>query len=200
MESVNNTVAVVGMGQMPDSVVATAVAMLNQAQGYFTFQVLPDEIALPEPDLERRHSLELLRDILERTKDIQGVPRLIGVMNEPVERNLFSHAWSEKGVGLITADSWPLVSRLPVEMFVATDLTHTLASLLVPQWRHHEDTRACIGDYCRVKRDINWSILSGKICEECRESLSSMPQEAYQAVEQICAALQNNAIEWIASP
>lgn len=167
------------------SVVESAVSLLKAApQQYFVFEVGGQEDLLPASERETPRPWSDLEAALVAERHRRRSEFLVGVLDEPIEDNWFSHTAYGKGVAWITVNDWEFYSNLPVVSFVAYDVVlNTVLQQLVlkPEdeaWLlgevlHTDETRECISDMCVYKPDISRKILSGKICPDCSRILES---------------------------
>lgn len=200
-----HNIVVVPLGKVSDDAIASAVAILNGSQSCFDFQVAANRLVLPEPDITvnptgdgqllRGYSWNALFDLLERTSAGLDTSVVVGVLDKPIEKHLFIKGNSTKDAAIVSSSGWPLMTALPVSVFVASSLVDVAAWMLASdQWHHHDDTRGCIGDYCRVKADVLQGVCSGNICPDCDKTLrDDLGQEAYDAVRSMLRAVANVA-------
>ena len=177
------------------------MAILNVSQSCFDFQVAANRLQLPESDITvsptadgqllRGYSWNTLFDLLERAGAVLDTSLVVGVLDKPIEKHLFIKGNSTKDVAIVSSSGWPLMTELPVGVFVASSLVYVAAWMLASdQWHHHDDTRGCIGDYCRVKADVLKGIVSGNICPDCDKALrSALGPAEYDAVRNMLKAV-----------
>ena len=176
---------IIGLSREIQPVIESAVALLQSApQNVFIFE-LGDGLNLPAaPTPETPRPWSELEAVLAGERKRRRCEYLIGVLNEPIENNWFSHTAYGKNVSWITAHDWEFYSDLPVSSFVAYDIVlNAVLGQLVRQpedeaWLmgeviHTTETRECISDLCAYKPDISRKIRSGKICPDCRKTLEA---------------------------
>ncbi|MBE0542227.1 MAG: hypothetical protein IH623_12640 [Verrucomicrobia bacterium] len=202
-----SVVNVIGLSPGIRSVTECALDILNYtAQELFAF-ALCDSMDLPSQpaaDVPRRWSD--LEAMLVEEKKRRRCEHLIGVLDDPIHNNWFSHAAYGKNVAWITTHNWEFYSNLSAMSFVAYDIVLNLVLMqivtkpedeawLMGEVLHTRETRGCISDLCAYKPDISRKIRSGEICPDCRRILESrMRSEGLAAVETLLKRIRAVAI------
>jgi hypothetical protein len=170
----SEVVSVICMSDGVRDATRVAAAALSASQRHFVFQVEPDVVALPPPDLKRGgYSWPLLHDVLLREKRRLRARYLFGIMDRPNVSNWFSATHHDGRVSFITTADWDYLCQLPVAAFVAFELVENLSEMLLGFSPNHEETRGCLYDLCGHKPHISYKLRTGDICWECRDLLRS---------------------------
>jgi hypothetical protein len=146
--------------------VERAVAILHATQDRFRFTAVHGG-SLPGPDWGSAYSVDLLDALLLRERDRLGSPYLLAVMDQPNERNLFSHSLGKERVGFITTADWEFLSWLPTHAFIAYAVVRNLVKMLAGRSRYHLETRGCLYDFCARKPDYSFKIRTADVCPDC---------------------------------
>jgi hypothetical protein len=189
-----------------NTIVSKALSLLNSvSQDVFAFE-MGGRIELPPsatPETPRLWSE--LECLLTEERQRRKCELLLGVLNEPIENNWFSHSVYGKGVAWITAHDWEFYSNLPVVSFVAYDIVLNVVlmrvvakpedeSWLMREVLHTQESRACISDLCAYKPDVSGKIRSGKICPDCRKILEArLGIEVVAAVDALLQGISRTA-------
>jgi hypothetical protein len=162
--------------------------MRSSKADHFSFEFSPSSPNI-QPGAGGVHSWIELEKALIAEKTQQGADYLMGVLDEPIENNWFSHAATGKGVAWITLHNWEFYSDAPVECGLAYQLIQNFMIMLLvrtPQeerWLFdhvvHNISRGCISDMCSYKPDISRGIRAGGICTDCQEIIASKVGAAY---------------------
>jgi Ca-activated chloride channel homolog len=90
----------------------------------------------------------------------------------------FSHWHATRRTAIASLHAWPAVAAVPELAFIAYELV--LHGLRVfpdysPEDLMHEDTRACLFDFCADKTAIAIKLETGGLCDACRAHLAHNP-------------------------
>jgi hypothetical protein len=177
-----------------DGILSEAIDILTSAQDVFEFERAEQSITLSSPDIDDRHSWQSLNDLLVQANGPSDGSVLLGVLDQPIEKNYFLHVSPDIRVGFITTNQWASISDLPVKLQVAISIADATAMALVPGWKSHKDPRGCLGDFCKVKKDKVQKIRNGAICDECRAVLEpGLGSERFEALENMLRAISARA-------
>lgn len=106
----------------------------------------------------------------------------------------FSHWHAAEQVVVVSTAGWHQLTPLPLSAFIAYELLlHGFRALCPgydPTRLLHEETRGCIFDLCRRRKDITSKLQLGDICEDCRNGLAhaGAPFDAFFA---FCARIRS---------
>jgi Ca-activated chloride channel family protein len=88
----------------------------------------------------------------------------------------FSHWHAAEQVVVVSTAGWHQLTQLPLSAFIAYELLLHGFRALCPNYDPtrllHEETRGCIFDRCRRRKDITSKLQMGDICEDCRQGLA----------------------------
>jgi len=164
----------------PDNVsfLKRAFASLNKIQAEFTFDMAPQRL------LEKAYVYSLpiyhtgdVKKWLEDYKAEAGGsrPYIILVVNAQLSSQtkpsrLFGSHWAEEGLAVFTTDSFHQFVYDKIR-FCRYYLVRYALSFLNPQIKSHPDTRDCMFDGKNYKKDLKYSYDSGRLCNECGDSV-----------------------------
>jgi hypothetical protein len=171
---------IIGLSPGVHAIIQNAVTLLQSANQDLFFFESGASIELPySPSPETPRLWSELEAVLVAERKRRNSEYLVGVLDEPIENNWFSHTAYGKNVAWITAHDWEYYSNLPVASFVAYDIVQNLVLLqlitrpedekwLMGEVIHTGEPRECLSDLCAFKPDISRKIRSGKICHDCQ--------------------------------
>ncbi|MFO0950554.1 MAG: hypothetical protein U0835_05260 [Isosphaeraceae bacterium] len=182
-----HTISVLCLSPRVQPVVERALSILNGAQPQFRFTHVAGE-ALPAPDHGEAYSFGLLDEFLLQEKQRLGAAYLLGVTDQPNERNYFSHSLPKERVGFLTTADWEYLSWVPSYAYVAYALVRNLVTMLGGRSSIHQETRGCFYDFCAHKPDYSFKIRTADVCPECLDFMRSTL--APEDVDAVVSALE----------
>ena len=175
---------IVGLSPEVEEIVQDATSIIRLApQKYFIFDAGGDFRLSSNFKPETQRLWAELETELAIERNRRNCENLIGVINEPIENNWFSHTAYGKNIAWITTHNWEFYSDLPVANFVAYDLVRNMVLMqlvrdpsdeawLMKEVIHAAEPRDCLSDLCGYKPDISRKIRSGNICPDCQNIIS----------------------------
>jgi Ca-activated chloride channel family protein len=111
--------------------------------------------------------------------------------------NFFSHWHPGSNVAIVSFANWDLTASVPLAAFVAYELLiqglRALAPAYDPMALFHDETRGCLFDFCRDRREVEIKLQAADLCPSCRQHLTeagldlTMVEEFAERIRQLAA-------------
>jgi|GEM_PF-6888506 len=136
----STNVTIVPLGDVPSDAMASAVAILNESQDQFDFQLAANRVALPDPDIavtttadgqsQPGYSWDILFRLLEQAR--VNASAVVGVLEKPIEKNFFAKGDRARGMTIASSFGWADISTLPASIYLSNTIVHACVWSLVP--------------------------------------------------------------------
>lgn len=177
-------IEIIGIGDVVNEDLSSAMALSNSVQNEFLFVELPENQA----GMFRMHAYsyarapELLGSLESIRNTIRGFhPFIIAVVDAHLDGrqygNLFGSHQANKGLAVFTVANVPdiIVQRDRMVAYFLYYFARFALSFIAPTHRNHEDSRGCIFDRKVDKRDLISSMHARALCNTCRRNLVEQP-------------------------
>jgi hypothetical protein len=142
-------------------------------------------------DYIREYSVEYLSSKIEQNVSRNPSDITIALINQPIEKNYFSHIITDSRISIITADE---IEGFNIDIdtyFLLGVVEHYIAHSKKHNW-HHEQRR-CIFDFCSDKKNITASSLYLALCDDCKSAIGLDGQELINKAK---TAMENNFLNF----
>jgi predicted nucleotide-binding protein len=172
-------VEIIEVGNVFHESVQRAISLANAIQSEFVFSNLPagplDILAFKKVKTE---------DFVDRMEDLRKNiggyhPFMIAFVDAELEtkhgiRNVFSGNDPRKGLAVTTVSNVPdlIIPTERMNSYFLYYLARCTISFVVQDHENHEDTRSCVFDFKRNKRDLLQSMKARAFCDGCRQALT----------------------------
>jgi len=162
------------LGALLDPVLAHLAAADADLFGGLALDPMPIRGAAETgPPLEPGDEMQLLDSCLSRALPAD-VPILF--TTHELADGWFSHWHDSRRAAVVSlAGWWRRVFAVPIEAFVAYELIlhglRGLGSCWTPERWMHAETRGCLFDFCRDRRDMEIKLQAADLCPSCRTEL-----------------------------
>jgi hypothetical protein len=185
---------------------AEVVKIGNLAQQHFRFISGDKILHLGDPDEDGRYGVSQLIDLLEARKKGNAARIFVGVIDSPLQDELFSAVDSTNSHIIVSIDDIAGILSTSNKACVDYVLFEIAAQLLTIEYRRsigkcappeechdpwHKETRSCVFDYCDYRPQTWKKLISLHLCDECRMLLSSPD---IQTVMTACLDLVKKAV------
>lgn len=170
-------VEIIDLQNKHNDVLKNAVEGANQAQSSIEFSIIGesyfDNLSLYIEDETK--SPDFFDELL-RIKSTRGYhPYTICFINNYLRGketgNLFSTRRSKEGVALATTYEVQELLKVSLVSYYLYEFAVLTLGFIVGPKKHHSETRGCIFDFKRKKKDILKSMRAGALCDQCRSEL-----------------------------
>jgi predicted nucleotide-binding protein len=176
---------------------------LNAVQNDIVYCLPPERNRLWGVPFEReryetQYIWERLRDYRATCKGFHPFILAIvqGYLGSPRLGNLFGSREEKEGLAVVTTYDWDsYFAPPPLAVYLMYYFIRYAMSFICPENESHEDTRNCFFDKKINKSDIKLSMVSGKICDECRSVLERrIDRHTYRSLISLVEHLKERAV------
>lgn len=139
----------------------------NRVQSSFRLQERENDFILEAPTINRRQLFEHFGKKIGK-----GIKFIIAITQKPLDNNFFSDVDEKYQVAIISIDQSEIYSPpFRIEDYLKSEILLSILLMLSKMNIGHYDTRGCLFDFMRDKKDIVIRLHSGSICADCKTRL-----------------------------
>lgn len=192
-------VEVIEVGDVFNESIHRAVSLANSIQTEIVFSTLPASDSQSHEILAFKYvkTEDFMDQMEDLRRNIGGYhPFMIAFVDAELEtkhgiKNVFSGNRSRDGLAVTTVSNVPelIIPTERMNSYFLYYLARCTINFIVPNHDNHEDTRGCVFDFKRNKRDLLQSMKARAFCDNCRTKLlassSSLSRKQFGALAAI---------------
>jgi len=183
------TIEVISLGQDLYPAIEKAIQAINAVQREFSFTIPGNRLKTEGFPFQRKeyHTQEVFDFLRNYRAQAKGHrPYLLAVLNAPLKseklQNLFGSHEAEEGLAVISLFDCTRFADSEHKFLCYYFIRYSL-SFIAPQLKVHRDTRSCFFDAKLNKFDLQKSLRTGELCDECMSILQkNFNPEIYEAI------------------
>lgn len=142
-------------------------------------------------DYIREYSVKYLSSIIEKNVTRNPSDIIIALINQPIEKNYFSHIITDSNISIITANEIEGF-KIDIATYLLLEIVeHYIAHSKKHDW--HQEQRRCIFDFCSDKKNITASSQYLALCNGCKTAIGTDGQELINKTK---TAMKNNFLNF----
>jgi nucleoside phosphorylase len=170
-------IEIISVGGKFDDHIAEAKQLLNGVQDEFRFSLAPMRLRgygvnFVQSEYHTHEVFKILKKYQDHAKGMR--PYLIAVLDTELSgvkyNNLFGSHEAEEGLAVITLRDHRVFTE-SARLYLCYYFIRYALSFVCPELKNHEDTRDCFFDRKSKKRDLQYSLKSGKLCKKCHTAI-----------------------------